>query len=71
MFYNCSVCLKRKNILLKSSKKVVILIISNGEKWCYLAVQNLLALLRRIKSKQKKWFLLFELPSFLSNKNHI
>ena len=54
MFYNCSVCLKRKNILLKSSKKVVILIISNGEKWCYLAVQNLLALLRRIKSKQKK-----------------
>ena len=47
-------------------KQIILLMISNGEKWHYLAVKKLSALLRGITSWRA--VLLFELSSFLQNK---
>ena len=43
----------------KSWKKIIILVISNGGKWHYLAIKKLSALLRRITSTYHGWFLFF------------
>ena len=48
---------------LNREKQVILLMIPNEEKWHYLAVKKLLALLGGIKSKHYSYVLLPELPS--------
>ena len=52
---------KRKN------QVILLMITDDGEKWHYLAVRSLSALLRGISSSNKGDFLLFKLFSFISN----
>ena len=52
----------------KSWKKIILLVISNGGKWHYLAIKKLSALLRRITSTYHGWFLFFILLQQKKNK---
>ena len=49
----------------KRQNKIVVLMIINGEKWHYLAVKSLSALLRGMTSNRDGNFLLFQLFSFI------
>ena len=51
----------------KRKNKVILLMITDGEKWHYLAVKSLPALLKRITSNHNR-FLLFKLFSFIQHK---
>ena len=51
----------------KHNKQVNLLMITNGEKWHYLAVRSLPALFRGISSNHNGVFLLFKLLSFIQH----
>ena len=55
---------KSKNNL-TCDKQVILLMITDGEKWHYLTVKSLLGLLRGITSNHQGDFLLFKLFSLL------
>ena len=57
---------KSKNNL-SQERQIILLMISDGQKWHYLVVKNLSGLLRGITSNHKEDFLLFKLFSFLQN----
>ena len=49
-------------------KQFILLIIPNGERWNYLAVKKISALLREITSKHHGDFLMSQLPSLFCNR---
>ena len=52
-------------------KQVILLMISNEEGWCFLAVKKLLALLRGITSKRHGDFFVWIAFIFLQQKTHV
>ena len=50
-------------------KQVILLMISNGEGWCFLAVKKLLALLRGITSKRHSGFFCLNCIHFFATEN--
>ena len=62
IFHTCLIILKKINIAYKSKnnltqeRQIILLMISDGQKWHYLIVKNLSGLLRGITSNHKKDF---------------
>ena len=62
-----NIAYKSKNNLTQE-RQIILLMISDGQKWHYLVVKNLSGLLRGITSTHKEDFFLFKLFSFLQNR---